>query len=517
MGFALVPEYNRSDIILQGQVAAIAPPAQGLDGYFQVFFKTYGIGYMPAVESEALHHIIMPIATDHLVQTRIRGTEFCIIDLVYPCRILCTGIKIIGAAEIVFRACTADRREILVAINEEFDLAFAPPAIIVYTPGDISAHIMSLSLDTFHEGIIGFIRERIDAAELGMEISCVIGYLGKGIIHLVIQDHVFRIDIFHGDPAFFPEGHGPIAVKGAAWVYINGEGGEFGIASPAHTEEIADRAFHGGFFLIIPVKAQDGITPVASGGHPDMLNGPGAFNFSDRERGFGFDAHAGTDFPALTQVAGWAGTGAGGGHATFTLFSIEIFGADGAGPGIREPVQVTHIHINAVEFLLGQRRDPGQYTEYTKQSFHDGCLKMRKKGKLRKSVMYSMAIHELCRLKSMKMGILQQEFDAYRSRMNEVILSKNNLVMKRLWNLDTNTYEDGALDKKTKEMLGLVASMVLRCDDCIKYHVGKCHELGLTTEELYEVFAVANIVGGTIVIPHTRRAAEYWEELIGGK
>ena len=112
------------------------------------------------------------------------------------------------------------------------------------------------------------------------------------------------------------------------------------------------------------------------------------------------------------------------------------------------------------------------------------------------------------------MSVLIKEFDDYRSRMNEVILSKNNLVMKRLWNLDTNTYEEGALDKKTKEMLGLVASMVLRCDDCIKYHLGKCYEFKVTTQELYEVFAVANIVGGTIVIPHTRRAAEYWEELI---
>ncbi|QEC41245.1 carboxymuconolactone decarboxylase family protein [Pseudobacter ginsenosidimutans] len=112
------------------------------------------------------------------------------------------------------------------------------------------------------------------------------------------------------------------------------------------------------------------------------------------------------------------------------------------------------------------------------------------------------------------MSNLIQEFNNYRSKMNEVILGKNNLVMKRLWNLDTNTYEAGALDVATKEMLGLVASMVLRCDDCIKYHLGKCHEVGITTEQVYEVFAVANIVGGTIVIPHTRRAAEYWEELI---
>jgi AhpD family alkylhydroperoxidase len=111
------------------------------------------------------------------------------------------------------------------------------------------------------------------------------------------------------------------------------------------------------------------------------------------------------------------------------------------------------------------------------------------------------------------MGNLVSEFNDYRSRMNELILSKDNLVLKRLWNLDTNTYAAGALDVKTKELLGLVASMVLRCDDCIKYHLGKAHELNVTTEEMYELFAVANIVGGTIVVPHTRRAAEYWEAL----
>ena len=111
------------------------------------------------------------------------------------------------------------------------------------------------------------------------------------------------------------------------------------------------------------------------------------------------------------------------------------------------------------------------------------------------------------------MSEIVNEFNDYRTKMNEVILSKENLVIKRLWNLDTNTYAAGALSVKTKELLGLVASMVLRCDDCIKYHLGKAHELEVRTDEMYEVFAVANIVGGTIVIPHTRRAAEYWEEL----
>lgn len=111
------------------------------------------------------------------------------------------------------------------------------------------------------------------------------------------------------------------------------------------------------------------------------------------------------------------------------------------------------------------------------------------------------------------MSELIQQFNEYRSRMNEQILSQNNKVINRLFNLDTNTYAEGALSTKTKEMLGLVASMVLRCDDCVKYHLGKCKEQGVTTEEMFEIFSVATIVGGTIVIPHLRRAVEYWQEL----
>ncbi|GAB4136696.1 MAG: carboxymuconolactone decarboxylase family protein [Bacteroidia bacterium] len=111
------------------------------------------------------------------------------------------------------------------------------------------------------------------------------------------------------------------------------------------------------------------------------------------------------------------------------------------------------------------------------------------------------------------MSDLVNQFNEYRSKMNEKILAADNLVLKRLFNLDTNTYQDGALSSSVKEMLGLVASMVLRCDDCVKYHLGKCYEMGVTRAQIFEVFAVANIVGGTIVIPHTRRAVEYWEAL----
>lgn len=106
-----------------------------------------------------------------------------------------------------------------------------------------------------------------------------------------------------------------------------------------------------------------------------------------------------------------------------------------------------------------------------------------------------------------------KEFNEYRSKMNEKILASGNKVMKRIYSLDTLTYQEGALSTKVKEMMGLSTSMVLRCDDCIKYHLEKCFEQGVTTEEIFEVFSVANLVGGTIVIPHTRRAVEYWDTL----
>jgi AhpD family alkylhydroperoxidase len=108
---------------------------------------------------------------------------------------------------------------------------------------------------------------------------------------------------------------------------------------------------------------------------------------------------------------------------------------------------------------------------------------------------------------------LVEQFNEYRATMNDKIMQADNLVLKRLFNLDTHAYQEGSLSVAIKEMLGLACSMVLRCDDCIKYHLGKCHDVGVTTPQIFEVFAIANIVGGTIVIPHLRRAVEYWEEL----
>jgi AhpD family alkylhydroperoxidase len=105
------------------------------------------------------------------------------------------------------------------------------------------------------------------------------------------------------------------------------------------------------------------------------------------------------------------------------------------------------------------------------------------------------------------------EFNEFRRRMNEKILDSEHLGIKRFFNLDTRAYEDGALPQRTKELIGLVASLVLRCDDCVTYHLGQCIELGISDAELHDALNVGLVVGGSIVIPHLRRAFARIEEL----
>ncbi len=111
------------------------------------------------------------------------------------------------------------------------------------------------------------------------------------------------------------------------------------------------------------------------------------------------------------------------------------------------------------------------------------------------------------------MSKLVKEFNAYRSKMNEKLLNENSKIIKRIFNLDANTYQEGTLDKGSKELMGLVASTVLRCDDCIRYHLEECFNHKVSKAAVIESLEIATLVGGTIVIPHLRRAFEYWEAL----
>lgn len=109
-----------------------------------------------------------------------------------------------------------------------------------------------------------------------------------------------------------------------------------------------------------------------------------------------------------------------------------------------------------------------------------------------------------------------QAFTEFRQRMNQRILAEPNQVVRRFFALDTQTYQAGALEVKTKELLGLVASLVLRCDDCVSYHLAQCKQVGVTREELFETFSVGLVVGGSIVIPHLRRAVDFLDQLEAG-
>jgi len=111
------------------------------------------------------------------------------------------------------------------------------------------------------------------------------------------------------------------------------------------------------------------------------------------------------------------------------------------------------------------------------------------------------------------MGKGLEEFTKSRERMNKRILETDNRAIKRFFSVDTLTYEPGALDVRTKEMLGLVASLVLRCDDCVSYHLQQCRKEGVTEAELYDIFSVGLVVGGSIVIPHLRRAVAFLDEM----
>lgn len=107
----------------------------------------------------------------------------------------------------------------------------------------------------------------------------------------------------------------------------------------------------------------------------------------------------------------------------------------------------------------------------------------------------------------------KESFEEKRERLNELVMEKGNLQMKRFFNLDTQVYEEGTLSKKHKELLGLVASLVLKCDDCVEYHLNRCSEVDVTDEEMMEALSIGLVVGGSITIPHLREAIDKWVEL----
>ena len=187
--------------------------------------------------------------------------------------------KSVRAAKIILCAGAANRRKFFVPVHEEFNLAFSPPAVIVYSPGKISADILSLPFDTIKNRIYRFVGHGVCSSELGVKIAGVFGNVGEGVIDLVIERHAFIAQVFHGNFAGLAKGHNPVTVESTSRIDTNGNGRNLGVFSPPACKEITNRYFNRRFGLAVPIKAQNRVAPVSARRHPDLLNCARAFDF----------------------------------------------------------------------------------------------------------------------------------------------------------------------------------------------------------------------------------------------
>ena len=160
-----------------------------------------------------------------------------------------------------------------IAIHEEFDLTFTPPSGAVRAPAHIGPHVMSPSLDTIYDRIVGFVRHRICPPELGMEVGRIFRNIRECVIDLIIEGHLLLVQVFHGYLAAFAEGHNPVTVEGTSRIHTHRQRAYLSIFAPAAGKEIAHRNFDRGLFFTVPVEAQDRIAPISGRCHPDLLDG----------------------------------------------------------------------------------------------------------------------------------------------------------------------------------------------------------------------------------------------------
>ena len=292
---------------------------------------------MEPVQPKALLGLVELVLT-HSVQAPIGGVEVHVV-------LVGVGVlKIVGPAEVILRPRAADGGVLTVPVQVEFDLPFAPPAVVVHAPGHVGAHILALALHPVQDGVHLLVGQGVHPAELGVEVGGVLGHLPQAVVHLVVVDHFRLGPVLQGDAAPLAEGHGPVAVEGAAGVDAHRQGGDLEVLLPAGAEEVAHRALHRGDLLIVPVKPDNGVAPAAGGGHPDVLDGAGT---GDVRHGEGLprgDAHKGVYFPALAQVPGRGPCAAvlQLAHGPAALSAGVVLRADGPALGIGETEQIFH-------------------------------------------------------------------------------------------------------------------------------------------------------------------------------
>ena len=345
MGFRLIPVGHRGDVVFQRQITVFRFPSQRLNGHLQVSFKADRVGNVPSVQAETLARKVDHVGRQHLRQPRVRAAER-LIEMVFHV------LKVVRAAEIVFRAGAADGGEGLVAVEIELDFAFAPPVGAVRFPGQVRAHVLAAAADAVQDRVDLLGRQLMHTAELRMQIRHVGGHLRERIVDLVVEGDGLVVEILDGDLRLLAERHVPVTVETAGGIDAYRQRIDLAELFPATREEVAHGRFDRGLRFAVPVETQDQQACLVDGGrHPNLLNRAGALDLGERERRLSLDVDRGRDLPGLAQLAGGPFAGAFRGHAGLALFAGEILGANGSRLGVRQPRKASQVHFQTIEAL----------------------------------------------------------------------------------------------------------------------------------------------------------------------
>ena len=280
----LIPIRHRCDVRIQTLITHSRFPTQRLNRYLEVFLKADRVGDMPAVKPEALVGLVNFVRRNHLGQARVgRGKGHIFVGLLI--------LKIVGTAKIIFRAGATNGWKRRVAIEVKLDLAFTPPARAVHFDCQISAHVLSFTLDAVEDGIEAFGLKRSFRAKLRMKVTGVIGYFRQRVVYLVIKQHVLVTGVFHRDSRLPAKRHGPVTVERAPGIHANCQRADLTVFSPIAGEEVAHRRLDRRVSFAIPVEAENGVAPVTRRSHPNVIDATRPLDVSERESRSGLDYH----------------------------------------------------------------------------------------------------------------------------------------------------------------------------------------------------------------------------------
>lgn len=335
----MVPVSGRCNVILAFEEAAVGD-ADLLEGYFEVLFEEDGVEEVPAVEA-ALGHLVVVVVVvvlEGVVNGVVGVAEVGGAVLVFDGSAVLLGCKAPGAAEVVFGSGAADGWVVLIAVDVEFHFAFAVPVAFEGGEGEVGADVLAFAFNVVEDDVVvGFFGNAL-AAPLGVEVTRILRDLGEAVVDLVEEgrDGLVAL-VFDGDAGVFMKRHREVAVEAAGRVDGDWDGVHLVRNAEAAAEEVAERAFDGWEFFVVPVHAEDqvaqdvavAVAGAVGDGDPDVLDDALSVDFAE---GYGLSCFDFRD--ARGAFAGWAEvTGC---HAAFSFFSVPVFPVDRTGLAVSE-------------------------------------------------------------------------------------------------------------------------------------------------------------------------------------